>query len=156
MARCFASRLPETVACPPVLDLRVLGMGGRAGDLWRSTGLDPGNFQVFRYLRLWVKRDRESSTLAMGSRSGAETRAWELRTFCLSCSWMPLGWEGVLMWARWGLAGAWDSPRALGLTSVLGLSRVSSRETSSLWADPRTVHWVSHSRQMALHLASVV
>ena len=78
-------------------------MGGRAGDLWRSTGLDPGNFQVFRYLRLWVKRDRESSTLAMGSRSGAETRAWELRTFGLSCSWMPLCWEGGLMWARWGV-----------------------------------------------------
>ena len=45
MARCFASRLPETVARPPVLDLRVLGMGGRAGDLWSSAGLDPGDFQ---------------------------------------------------------------------------------------------------------------
>ena len=50
-----------------------------------------GILLVFRYLRLGVKKDRESSTLAMGSRSGAETRAWELRTFCLSCSWVPLG-----------------------------------------------------------------
>ena len=35
-----------------------------------------GILLVFRYLRLGVKRDRESSTLAMGSRSGAG-RPWE-------------------------------------------------------------------------------
>ena len=29
----------------PVLDSRVLGMGGRAGDLWPRAGLDPGCLQ---------------------------------------------------------------------------------------------------------------
>ena len=108
-----------------------------------------GILLVFRYFRLEVKRARESSTLAMGSRSGAETRAWELRTFCLTCSWMPLGWEGGLMWARWGLAAAWESLRALGEPSGRGLSGASGRATSSLWAEPRIVHWVSDLRQMA-------
>ena len=28
----------------PVLDLRVLGVGGRAGDLWPRPGLQPGGF----------------------------------------------------------------------------------------------------------------
>ena len=75
---------------------------------------------------------------------------------CLSCSWIPLGWYGGLMWVRWGLVWAWASPRAFGLMFVSGPSMASCTDASNRWAEPGTFHWVSDLTPTALRLASVV
>ena len=54
-------------------------------------------------------------------------------------------------WVRSSLAKAWDLPRVLGLTSG---SRASSRDPSSRWTKPGTIHWVPRSMPLALHLSS--
>ena len=69
-----------------------------------------------------------------------------------------LGWEPAAdepaRWVGSSLAGAWGSPRVLGLTSWSRPPRASGRDQSSLWTETGTVHWVPGSTPLALHLAS--